>query len=206
MQYTHKQRGTIIKEAVRAELLLLHIKRRDLRWFTRWHQDASWASLRLFWSCAAKGSSWGTPSTRWRNYISHLAVEHHGVPYEELEEVAEERMVWVLCYQTWINVRKWRTEWNRSVAGEAHKSNELLNMMCQSCFGWSFGVWLWCSAVTREGRETTVSSRCYNVMIPHWCYNSTHILDVSTAGKLAYQSVGQQNISVAFHKRPVEVF
>lgn len=83
--------------------------------------------------------------------------------------------------RSWINAGKQRTEWSRSVAGEAQKPNESLNMMSRRCCGWSLGLWLRCAAVTREGRDTTVNSRCCNVMISRWCYNSTHIWDASSA-------------------------
>lgn len=68
---------------------------------------------------------------------------------------------------------------------------------------WTFGLRLCCAAVTREGRETMVNSRCCSVTIPRWCHHSTHILDFhcnNTAGKLAWSGVRQQNFTVASHK------
>lgn len=89
--------------------------------------------------------------------------------------------------QTW----KWRTEQTRSVAGEDKKKQWVIKHDVSELHRWTFGLRLWwaaTTAVTREGRETMVNSRWCSVMIPRWCYNSTHILDFrcnNTAGELA---------------------
>ncbi len=38
--------------------------------------------------------SLGRSRTCWRDYISHLAREHDGIPQEELEDVAGKKDVW----------------------------------------------------------------------------------------------------------------
>ncbi|PWA16842.1 hypothetical protein CCH79_00012754 [Gambusia affinis] len=87
-------RSLVIREGLRVEPLLLHVKRSQLRWLG--------CLLRLpfgrlpgevFQACPTGRRPKGRPRTRWRDYVSWLAWERLGIPPEELEQVAGEREV-----------------------------------------------------------------------------------------------------------------
>ncbi len=55
-------------------------------------QDASWVPLEAFQARPTGRRPRGKPRTRWRDYISHLAWERLGIPQEELENFAGEKV------------------------------------------------------------------------------------------------------------------
>jgi len=107
MSFLHGVAGLSLRDRVRSsgiqrelevELLLLHIERRQLRWFGHLiRMPPGCLPLEVSRARLTGRRPRGRPRTRWRDYISHLAWEHLGVPQEELESVAGERDVWGLC-------------------------------------------------------------------------------------------------------------
>uniref|UniRef100_A0A669C5T3 Reverse transcriptase domain-containing protein n=1 Tax=Oreochromis niloticus TaxID=8128 RepID=A0A669C5T3_ORENI len=88
-------RSSAIREGLRVEPLLLHIKRSQLRWFEHLTRMPPGRLLgEVFWACPTERRARSRPRTRWRDYISRLAWERLGVPPDKLEEVAGEREVW----------------------------------------------------------------------------------------------------------------
>ncbi|TWW71147.1 hypothetical protein D4764_17G0006300 [Takifugu flavidus] len=88
-------RSSDIREELRVEPLLLHIKRSQLGWLGHLARMPSVClPLEVFWTCPTGRRPCAWPRTRWRDYISRLAWERLGVPPEELMEVAGKKAVW----------------------------------------------------------------------------------------------------------------
>ena len=80
-------RSSDIRRELRVDPLLLCVERSQLRWFRASDHNASRRpSLEVF-RARPTGRTTGRPRTHWRDYISHLALEH----LEELESVAGEK-------------------------------------------------------------------------------------------------------------------
>lgn len=196
------KRSSSVQGALGAEMLLLLMKRRQLRWLG--HQDASWASVLNMCSqreiprlpqhtLICPETPWcspgGTGGGSWGEDGPPLPPE-------------------IAARATRMNAEKQRAEWERSVAREAQISTESLKLMSQSRLGWGFGLCgLWCGAVQGGQRHTGEQQMLSLVMIPHWCNNSTHIFEHLHCNNAAGKACsGQQNTVVAFHKRAIEVF
>ncbi|KAK3547092.1 hypothetical protein QTP86_011400 [Hemibagrus guttatus] len=88
-------RSSVTREELGVELLLLHIKRGQLRWLGHlFRMPPGRLPGEVFRACPTGKRPRGRPRTRWRDYVSRLAWERLGVPPEELEEVSGEREVW----------------------------------------------------------------------------------------------------------------
>lgn len=85
-----------IWEELGVELLLLHIKRSQLRRF-RHLVRIPFKRLpgEVIWACPSWRRSWGRPRTDWRVWISHLVKECLSILLEEVGEVAWEKSVGV---------------------------------------------------------------------------------------------------------------
>ncbi|KAK3550423.1 hypothetical protein QTP86_025157 [Hemibagrus guttatus] len=91
-------RSSVTREELGVEPLLLHIERGQLRWLGHLFQmHPGRLPGEVFRACPTGKRPRGRPRTHWRDYVSRLAWERLGVPPEELEEVSEEREVWVCC-------------------------------------------------------------------------------------------------------------
>ena len=88
-----RMRSSDSRRELGVEPLLLLVERGQLRSFEHliWMPPGR-LPLEVYRSAGRRPRA--TPRTRWRDYISHLAWEHLGVPQEELESVAGERDVW----------------------------------------------------------------------------------------------------------------
>ena len=90
-------------------LLPLHVKRWKSRWF-RYVAKMPLVHLPLevYHACPDRRTPWCRCWSHWRDYISHLAWEHPGIPQEEPECMARERDVWdVLFTQVEDNGGTW---------------------------------------------------------------------------------------------------
>ncbi|KAK3507209.1 hypothetical protein QTP70_010211 [Hemibagrus guttatus] len=86
-------RSSVTRQGLGVEPLLLHIERGQLRWLGHLFQmPPGRLPGEVFWACPTGKRPRGRPRTRWRDYVSRLAWERLGVPPEELEEVARERL------------------------------------------------------------------------------------------------------------------
>ncbi|PWA22456.1 hypothetical protein CCH79_00015395 [Gambusia affinis] len=82
------------------ELLLLHIKRSQLRWLRHLVRMPPGHLLGEVFRARPTGRRhWGRPRTHWRDYVSQLAWEKLGIPLEELEQMAGEREFWASLYR-----------------------------------------------------------------------------------------------------------
>ncbi|GAA6082711.1 uncharacterized protein LOC111191400, partial [Tachysurus ichikawai] len=87
--------GSVAREELRVEPLLLHIERSQLRWLGHlFRMPPGRLPGEVFRACPTGRRPRGRPRTRWRDYVSRLAWERLGIPPEELEEVSGEREVW----------------------------------------------------------------------------------------------------------------
>ena len=87
-----------IQMELRIELLLLHIKRSQLRWF----RPSIQPSIGDLPPCPTCRKSHGRPRTHWRGCIYHQAWEQDledllRIPQEELDNGAGERDIWMPC-------------------------------------------------------------------------------------------------------------
>ncbi|KAK3508670.1 hypothetical protein QTP70_003319 [Hemibagrus guttatus] len=88
-------RSSVTREELGVEPLLLHIERGQLRWLGHlFRMPPGRLPGEVFRACPTGKRLRGRPRTRWRDYVSRLALERLGVPPEELEEVSGEREVW----------------------------------------------------------------------------------------------------------------
>lgn len=90
-----KMRSLAIWERLRVEQLLLHIKRSYLRCLM-WSGAPERFPVKVCHTCSSGRRLWGRPRTCWRDCISRLAWKHLEILWEELEEVAGERDIWIL--------------------------------------------------------------------------------------------------------------
>ncbi|KAK3510172.1 hypothetical protein QTP70_026760 [Hemibagrus guttatus] len=85
-------RSSVTREELGVEPLLLHIKRRQLRWLGHlFRMPPGRLPGEVFRAFPTGKRPRGRPRTHWRDYVSRLAWERLGVPPEELEEVSGER-------------------------------------------------------------------------------------------------------------------
>uniref|UniRef100_A0A3B4CM82 AMP deaminase n=1 Tax=Pygocentrus nattereri TaxID=42514 RepID=A0A3B4CM82_PYGNA len=86
-------RSSVIRKELRVEPLLLRIERSQLRWFGHLIQmPPGRLPVGVFQARPTGTRPRGRPRTRWRDYVSKLAWERLGVPGNELEEVAGDRI------------------------------------------------------------------------------------------------------------------
>jgi len=112
-------RSSDIRRELRVELLLLPVKRSQLRWFGHLiRMPPGRLPLEVFRARPNGRRPWGRHRTRWRDYISHLAWECLRIPREELESVAGEKEAWGALLsqlppatQTRISGREWMDGW-----------------------------------------------------------------------------------------------
>ena len=89
-------RSSVIREGLGVEPLLLRIERSQMRWLGHLvRMPPGCLPVKVFQARPTGRRPRGRPRTRWRDYVSWLALERLGVPPEELEEVAGDRDVWV---------------------------------------------------------------------------------------------------------------
>uniref|UniRef100_A0A8C6P1M8 Reverse transcriptase domain-containing protein n=1 Tax=Nothobranchius furzeri TaxID=105023 RepID=A0A8C6P1M8_NOTFU len=88
-------RSSVIREGLGVDLLLLHIKRNQLRWLGHLvRMPPGCLPGEVFRARPTGRRPKGRPRTRWRDYVSLLTRECLGIPPEELAQVAGEREVW----------------------------------------------------------------------------------------------------------------
>ena len=88
-------RSSDIRREHAAGPLLLSVKRSQLRRFRYLiRRFLGRLPLELFWARPTGRRPRGRPRTRWRDYMSHLALEHPRIPQGVLEIFAGERDVW----------------------------------------------------------------------------------------------------------------
>ena len=93
-----KVRGSVIREGLGVEPLLLRVGRSQLRWFSHLvRMPPGRLSRELFQARPAGRRSSGIPRTRWRGYISSLAWERLGTPQSELVDEGK-GTVGALCW------------------------------------------------------------------------------------------------------------
>ncbi|KAK3534617.1 hypothetical protein QTP86_016770, partial [Hemibagrus guttatus] len=86
-------RSSVTREELGVERLVLHIKRRQLRWLEHlFRMPPGRLPGEVFRACPTGKRPRGRPRTRRRGYVSRLAWERLGIPPEELEEVAAMRI------------------------------------------------------------------------------------------------------------------
>uniref|UniRef100_A0A8C2ZPF1 Reverse transcriptase domain-containing protein n=1 Tax=Cyclopterus lumpus TaxID=8103 RepID=A0A8C2ZPF1_CYCLU len=89
-------RSSDIRGELGVESLLLRVERSQLRWFGHLvRMPPGRLPLEVFRARPTGRRPRGRPRTRWRDYISRLALERLGIPQNELESVAGEREAWV---------------------------------------------------------------------------------------------------------------
>ncbi|TWW56216.1 hypothetical protein D4764_08G0002030 [Takifugu flavidus] len=89
-------RSSAIREELGVKLLLLRVERSQMRWLGHLvRMSPGRLPGEVFRACPCGRKPPGRPRTRWRDDVSRLVWEHLGIPPGELEEVAEEREVWV---------------------------------------------------------------------------------------------------------------
>uniref|UniRef100_A0A8C2ZC47 Reverse transcriptase domain-containing protein n=1 Tax=Cyclopterus lumpus TaxID=8103 RepID=A0A8C2ZC47_CYCLU len=89
-------RSSDIRGELGVESLLLRVQRSQLRWFGHLvRMPPGRLPLEVFRARPTGRRPRGRPRTRWRDYISRLALERLGIPQNELESVAGEREAWV---------------------------------------------------------------------------------------------------------------
>ncbi|XP_061894160.1 solute carrier family 25 member 55a isoform X1 [Entelurus aequoreus] len=88
-------RSSAIRGELKVKTLLLHMERSQMRWFGHLVRRPPERLPREVFRARPTGRRpRGRPRTRWEDYVSRLAWERLGIPWEELDEVAGEREVW----------------------------------------------------------------------------------------------------------------
>ncbi|KAK3510350.1 hypothetical protein QTP70_004939 [Hemibagrus guttatus] len=91
----NRVRSSVTQEELGVELLLLHIKRGQLRWLRHlFRMPLGCLPGEVFQASPTVKRPQGRFRTCWRDYISRLTWERLGIPPEDLEEVSREREVW----------------------------------------------------------------------------------------------------------------
>ena len=89
-----KVRSSDIRRKLGLEPLLPHIKRSQFRWFGHLIRvPPGHLPPDVFLACPTGRMPLGRPRTCWKDYTSHRAREHLGVPQEKLENIAGERHI-----------------------------------------------------------------------------------------------------------------
>ena len=88
-------RSSVIRRELGVDPLLVRVKRSQMRWLGHLiRMPPGRLPGEVFRARPTGRRPRGRPRTRWRDYVSRLAWERLGIPWEELDEVAAEREVW----------------------------------------------------------------------------------------------------------------
>ena len=88
-------RSSVTRRELGVEPLLLHVERSQLRWLGHlFRMPPGRLPAEVFRTSPIGRRPRGRPRTRWRDYVSQLALERLGIPPDGLEEVCVDREVW----------------------------------------------------------------------------------------------------------------